>query len=69
MQVAQLEQLAEALSDAQEAGSNMRWELLAKEAALSSMAQQLADAEQTAARATAAQAVSVGLSVPSQQAL
>jgi hypothetical protein len=61
LQVAQLEQLAEALSDAQEAGSNMRWELLAKEAALNSMAQQLADAEQTAARATAAQAVSVGL--------
>jgi hypothetical protein len=61
LQVAQLEQLAEALSDAQEAGSNMRWELLAKEAALSSMAQQLADTEQTAARATAAQAVSDGL--------
>jgi hypothetical protein len=58
IQVAELEQLAEALSDAQEAGSNMRWELLAKEAALSSMAQQLADAEQTAARAAAAQAVS-----------
>lgn len=37
----------------------MRWELLAKEAALSAAGQQLADAEQTAARAAAAQAVSV----------
>lgn len=57
-QVAELSDLADALSAAQDAASGMRWELLSKEAALSTLTKQLADAEETAQRAAAAQAVS-----------